>query len=208
MCHPSGSLAHTAVLSLQIVASLLSFPAAVPALPAELQPTALAALLLTFAQDSALCALPAPAAAQQQRRSFPAHPKPEDQPCIEHTVLAALEAMSALGHESLLSSTALPVLYATAAIDSSPSRPSTVSDEVQGQADSKRPGVQAPTEEDAAATGNFKGDDWRRGTALRGLARIACASSALRQPILQSLTEAIPKALAGAASVTNCQRLA
>ena len=191
---------------LQIVASLLSFPAAAPALPAELQRTALVAQLLTFAPDSALSALPASAAPQQQQRSFPADPQLETYPGIEQNVLAALEAMSALGHESLLSNTALPVLYATAAIGYSPSRPSGASDQVSGQANSNRPGVRAATGEEAAATGDFGRDEWRRATALQGLARIACASSALRQPILQSLTEAIPNALAGAAAVTHCQR--
>ncbi len=196
--------AHTAVLSLQVVASLLSFPAAAPALPEELQRTALVALLLAFAPDSALSALPASAAPQQRQRSFPADPQQEEYPCIEQTVLAAFEAMSALGHESLLSDTALPVLHATAGIESRASRPSTVSiDQESGQADSERPGVQATAGEDAAITGISGKNEWRRKTALQGLARIACAPSALRQPILQSLTEAIPKALAGAATVTQ-----
>ena len=197
--------ARTAALFLQIVACLLSFPAATPALPADLQQTALVAQLLAFAPDSALSALPASAAPQQQQRSFPADPQLEHHPCIEQTVLAALEAMAALGHESLLSSTALPVLYASATIKSSPSRPSTASDQEPGQADSKRPGVQATTGETVAATGNIGKDEWRKRTALQGLARIACASSALRQPILQSLTEAISNALAGAATVTHRQ---
>ena len=208
MCHPYVTTAHTTALSLQIVASLLSFPAAAPALPAELQGTALLALFLTFAPASALSALPAPAVSQQQQRCFPADPQLEDQPCIEGSVLAVFEAMSALGHESLLSSTALPVLYATAATESSPSRPSTASDQEPRQADSSRPDVQARRGKEAAATGTFDRDDWRRGTALQGLAKIACASSALRQPILQSLTEAIPKALAGAAIVMHHQLLA
>ena len=208
-CHPSKNSAHTAVLSLQILASLLSFPAAAPALPAELQQTALVAQLLAFAPHSALSALPASATPQQRQRSFPADPQLNDRPRIEQAVLAALEAMSALGHDSLLSSTALPVLYATAAIECawplSPSRPSTVSDQLPGQAESKRPGVQATTGEDAAAAGTLGRNEWRRETALRGLARTACASSALRQPILLSLTMAIPKALAGAAPVTHRQ---
>ena len=205
MCCSFGITTHTAALSLQIVASLLSFPEAAPALPEELQWTALVALLLAFAPDSALPALPASAAPQQQQRSFPADPHLEDQPRIEQTVLAAFEAMSALGHESLLSGTALPVLYATAGIRSRPSRPSTVLvDHELGQADSERPGVQATTGEGAAVTGNSGRDEWRRKTALQGLVRIACASSALRQHILQSLTEAIPKALAGAATVMHC----
>ena len=200
------------MLCLQIVASLLSFPAATPSLSAELQQTALVAHLLAFAPDSALSALPATAAPQQQQRSFPADPQLKDRSRIQQTVLAALEAMSALGHESLLSSIALPVLYATAAIECawplSPSGPSTLSDQLPGQAESKRPGVQATTGEGAAATGTLGRDEWRRETALRGLARIACVSSALRQPIVLSLTEAIPKALAGAAAVMHRQLLA
>ena len=193
------------MLSLQIVASLLSFPAAAPALPEELQQTALVALLLAFAPDSTLPVLPASAAPQQQQRRFPADAQLENHSSIEQTVLAAFEAMSAVGHESLLSSTALPVLYATAGIESRPSRPSTASDQEARQADSSRPDAQARIGKDAAATGTFDRDEWRRGTALRGLARIACASSALRQPILQSLTEAISKALAGAATDTQYQ---
>ena len=104
--------------------------------------------------------------------------------------------MAALGHECLLQSIALPVLYTTAQLDRLSS----------GQSDPEpgQPSGQVTHDEASAASSHQavrshrQSDQWRRDVALRALARIACVSSSLRQRILARLTQAIPLALAGA----------
>ena len=183
-------------MPLQAVSYLLSFPAAHPAMPAPSQQGALLAMLPAFCPRSAFSALTLSTSPEQPHSTFPSEPDPEDQPCIEEAVVPALGAMAALGHESLLQSIALPVLYTTAQLhrlscDQSNSKPGQLS----GLDDSSQTNV---ADSHQAVSYCMKCDQWRRDVALRALARIACVSSSLRQPILARLTEAIPLALAGA----------
>ena len=117
---------------------------------------------------------------------------------MKQAVVAALEAMAALGHARLLQSTAVPVLYATAHLDrtdsATTSRPpdlaSSLAGKGQGNAMNSQQTVSSCTQK----------DQWGRDVALQALARMACASSSLRQPILARLIETLPMALTGADS--------
>ena len=117
-CHCSGLTAHTVMLCLQIVASLLSFPAATPSLSAELQQTALVAHLLAFAPDSALSARPASAAPQQQQRALrqqaaaaPQQPQPQVPPAQPAAAAPQQQLQPAAAQDqSIVDATTLSVL--------------------------------------------------------------------------------------------------
>lgn len=132
--------------------------------------------------------------------AFPSASQPEDHYSVEQAAVSACEAMAALGHESLLSSIALPVLFTTAQLDSASSgaSASAASDEVALRSGSNSGAAQGNNR--AAGVGAPE-DSWRAKIALHALARIACTSLALRQPILARMTQALPSALSGAASL-------
>ncbi len=181
---------------MQVLSHLLSFPATHPALPAALQQKALLTMLSAFSSSSAFSALPVSTSPEQALSTFPSEPEPEEHTHIEQAVVPALEAMAALGHEGPLESTAVPVLYATAQLGGSRGGTSTPMPS-QLSSQEKNDGSSATDNQQAVRSPTGK-TQWRRDVALHALARIACTSTHLRQPILARLTEAIPGALAGA----------
>lgn len=146
-------------------------------------------MLLTFSMQNALSAAPACSACEIIESSFPSDPQHSNHPYIEQATVAAFEAMAALGHEGLLSSVCVPVLFATAHLDRpSASASSATAGKMPEHARS------SPSEaggSDQAAIVHAEGSDWRSRIALQALARIACACASLRQPILACLTDAI-----------------
>ena len=132
--------------------------------------------------------------------AFPSASQPEDHSSIEQAAVSACEAMAALGHESLLSSIALPVLFTTAQLDSagSAASASAASDEEALRSGGSSGAAQG---NNRAASAGAPEDSCRAKIALHALARIACTSSALRQPVLARMTQALPSALSGAASL-------
>lgn len=181
---------------LQVLACLLSFPATHPALPAPLQHSALLAMLGAFCQKSALSAWADALPLELARSPFFSDPEPGNQAHTEQAVIPAFEALAALGHESLLDSIAVPVLYATAQLEG-------LSDDIQNP--KSRQSADHPSNYGSSAIDCQQAvrsftqkDQWRREVALQALAKIACASPFLCQPILARLTTATPMSLAGA----------
>ena len=179
-------------MPVQVLSYLLSFPVRDPALDAAMQQKALLAMLSAFSSSSAFSALPVSTSPEQALSIFPPEPDSDEHAHIEQAVVPALEAMAALDHEAILESTAVPVLYAAAQLGGS-SRGISASMPGQDKTD------ESNALDSQRAISSPEKSHWRRGVALRALAKIACASSSLRQPILAHMTEAIPTALAGAA---------
>lgn len=182
---------------LQVISHLLSFPATHPALPPPQQQSALLCMLSAFCTPSAVSA---DASAGPVQYAFPSGSQPEDQSSIEQAAVSACEAMAALGHESLLSSIALPALFTTAQLDSASSAASA---SAASDAMALHSGGSLGTAQgnNRAASVAAPEDSWRAKIGLHALARIACTSSVLRQPILARMMQALPSALSGAASL-------
>ena len=182
-------------MPLQVLACLLSFPVSHPALPAPLQQSALLAMLGAFCRKRALSALADALSLEPAYSTFSSDPEPDDPGHIEQAVIPAFEALAALGHESLLDGIAVPVLYATAQLEGLINHTQNPKSR-QSPDQTAKDGSKATDSQQAVRS--FTQDQWRKVVALHALARIACASPSLCQPILARLTTAIPMSLAGA----------
>lgn len=192
---------------MQILADLMTFPRTSSPLSEGDQQHALQ-LLLSYA-----CAASMPPAStsggntatSQDLQAQLRHVGGSDQEAVSNVVSCALEGMAQSGYADLLSSTALPHLFAAAGLPAASQAPAQAkavqssTSALPGQRTSEAPmhsGSRELGPGSEVSGSNLLAD----GRAVPALAGIARASSQLREPILAAFKAGIPSALAGAAA--------